>query len=183
MTAQHRRARRSRFGFVWSIAIRSVLLAFASLVAAMVLWTLIPALFGYRPNLVTSGSMTPRVSVGDVVLTRPIAPGQLRPGQIVLVEREGGHVLHRIRSVTHTEVVTQGDANPTSDFPAAKPDQVVGVGRILIPRIGLPVTLAADHPGLGLVVAGAALIVVGGRGVRRGRPNGSRVHAPIPKFG
>lgn len=64
---------------------------------------------------VCGGSMAPALWPGDVCLVTPVE----RPAvsDIVLLA-EPGHatrVLHRVRSVEHTSVITQGDANPIPD--------------------------------------------------------------------
>jgi signal peptidase I len=169
MSATQRRGVRSAVWTVSSILTRSVAATVASLAVGMLLWTSVPALFGYRPNLVTSDSMRPGVSAGDVVLTRPIRADRVRVGQVVLVDNPawGAPYLHRVRSVLDGAVITQGDANPTPDFPAVRPTQVRGLGSILVPRIGRPALVAMQHPELVAVSAGASLIGAIGCSLRR----------------
>ena len=50
-----------------------------------------------------------------------------------------GTVTHRIDSIDDLgEYVTRGDANSDADGRQVPPDQIVGVGRLLIPAVGLP---------------------------------------------
>ena len=44
--------------------------------AGCLLVTVVPMLFGWRPYVIESGSMSPRIKVGDIVLS---APAQSRP--------------------------------------------------------------------------------------------------------
>ena len=60
---------------------------------------LAPRLVGFQGHVVVSGSMEPRLSPGDVVLTRPVLPQDLQPGQVLLFpDPEGADrlVLHRL---------------------------------------------------------------------------------------
>ena len=66
--------------------------------AGLVLASLAPLALGYSAHVVVSGSMAPRINAGDVVLTQPVTPTELRPGQVLLFadpQRPGGLLLHR----------------------------------------------------------------------------------------
>lgn len=155
--------------FVWSVVAQIGGLALTSTALALVLWTFLPMVAGYRPNLVTSNSMTPLISAGDVVLTHPIDRADLRPGQVVLVDDPDRPepLLHRLKRVEGDDLVTQGDANPTPDTPSSGPVEVVGIGRMLVPAVGTPVLLAGRHPELLAIAGGAALVGIGSRVARR----------------
>ena len=83
--------------------------------AGLVVVALAPETVGYSAHVVTSGSMTPRVDPGDVVLTLPTTTAELRPGQVLLFDdpqRPGGLLLHRVVSFDAAgDLVTRGDAN------------------------------------------------------------------------
>lgn len=102
-------------------------------------WSVAPIVLGWQPSLVVSGSMAPRVRPGDVVL---LAPLTARPhvGQVVLVrdpQAPTGRVLHRVVRITADGVLTtKGDANPTEDPTAHSTDDVLGVGRLVVPAAG-----------------------------------------------
>ena len=69
-----------------------------SMATSLSLWIALPWLFlGWSPTLVTSGSMQPLVSPGDVVMIRPVDADELTPNTVVLYDRpDTGRVLHRI---------------------------------------------------------------------------------------
>ena len=48
-----------------------------ALVASLVLWTLLPLAVGWTPRVIMSGSMEPRIHVGDIVVTRTIPAASL----------------------------------------------------------------------------------------------------------
>lgn len=112
--------------------------AFGTLAASLAAWVLIPTLMlGWRPLVVTSGSMEPSISAGDVVLVDPEfgTPG---PGSVVAFESSDGVTIHRVARVEPDgSLTTRGDANAHSDSTPLRPDDLRGVGRLLVPHIGL----------------------------------------------
>jgi signal peptidase len=73
---------------------------------------------GYRLSVIRSGSMQPTLDVGALVVSRPVAPLELRRGDLVTFQGAafGGHnVTHRVVSTlrvgNEVEIVTKGDAN------------------------------------------------------------------------
>jgi signal peptidase I len=86
-----------------------------------------------RPVRVAGYSMSPALSVGDVVLVRLGAKPV--PGDIVLI-REGGHapVLHRVVELLDGGAVrTKGDANTVADPTPAESCEVLGRSVAVIP--------------------------------------------------
>jgi signal peptidase I len=123
--------------FVGIVAV-SVLLS-ALLLAAIA--TLVPLALGWDPVALTSGSMAPAVDTGDVLLAAPHNGYGLGPGSIVVFADPSGNgtITHRIVAVnpdgTYT---TKGDAQPRIDSTPLEPDQVIGVGRVVVAEIGSP---------------------------------------------
>ncbi len=123
----------------------SVLLAtlYLWILAWLLLFVVVPAVgLGWHPVVITSGSMEPLIRPGDVVLTGDVPPERLGPGTVITFEdpaRNGSLTTHRIVGVTSDgDYRTRGDANGVSDSTPVPPDAVVGVGRLLVPMIGLP---------------------------------------------
>jgi signal peptidase I len=112
--------------------------------AGCLLVTLIPILFGWRPFLIESGSMQPRIKVGDVVLSAPThASDADLVGHVVVFDDPdfAGRVkTHRVVAVADGGgLVTKGDANLTNDSMTVPRDHVIGLGRLLVRYVGLPV--------------------------------------------
>lgn len=128
----------------------------ASAYLALTLWLLafvaIPAIvFGWVPTVITSGSMGPLIRAGDVVLVEePQAPNDLAPGTVVTYRdpsRPDRLVTHRILGTTPDgRYRTQGDANTVADSAPVRPSDVVGVGRLAVPLVGLPVLWIRNDP-------------------------------------
>ncbi len=121
--------------------------AWLLVVCSLVLWSLVPMAWGWKPVVVMTGSMMPAISPGDVVL---VAPGQVpERGRIVLVrdpQVPTGRVTHRVVAVAADgTLTTKGDANPAADSVRHHPCDVIGVARLVVPRAGRLALLRA-HP-------------------------------------
>lgn len=108
----------------------------------LLLWALLPWVSnGWKPYVITSGSMAPSIQPGDVVLvdddTAPIPEGSVVT--FADVTRGGQTVTHRVVGQDGRGLLTKGDANPDADPWPVEQSNVIGVGRLVIPRIGLPV--------------------------------------------
>ena len=135
--------------------------AVLTLVVTMALWSSAPALLGWQPTTVVSGSMEPSISVGDVVVARPVGTDNFAIGRVVLVD-DPDHPerlrLHRIAAVNPDGSLTlRGDANAANDSTAVWPSAVHGVGYLRIPAVGLPITWAKSGQWLELAALAAAL--------------------------
>lgn len=107
----------------------------------------LPAVFtGWASTAVSSGSMTPLIAVGDVVLVREIDEVyDLDSPTVILIERDDKvPLLHRIERRTEQGYVTRGDANEHDDGALVSPSQVLGVGRVVVPFVGYPTLWAAQ---------------------------------------
>ena len=107
----------------------------------LVIWTVLPVLWGWSTFAVQSGSMEPAVAVGDVLIAVPGSSG-LQPGRIVVVADPAlpGRLLsHRfVEFNPDGSLVTKGDANAAADSTAVDRGDVVGMARLRVPFVGLP---------------------------------------------
>lgn len=132
-----------------------VALAIASVVAWALAWTVIaPVALGWSPVAVTSDSMAPSVDAGDIVFVESPGGRELETGSIIVFDDPAGRpVTHRIVGVTTDgDLVTRGDANARVDSTPVARDQVDGVGRMVIPKLGLPLVWLDDGRWAHLVV-------------------------------
>jgi len=135
---------------------------------------------GWRPVVITGGSMLPTLRVGDVLLVEDHPDDLLGQRSVITYEPSRGSelVTHRIHEVLPESqtYVTKGDANPNVDTDQVSPTQVLGVGRLVIPLLGLPLiwARAGDYPALlalAVLSVGALSIVISGA---RGASESSR---------
>lgn len=135
----------------------------------LTVWVAIPTvLLSWSPVVITSGSMGPNISAGDIVLiTEPaVADGELLEQGTVITFRSksqgGALVTHRIDGVREDGLYrTRGDANEKADSTPVAPEDVVGVGRMLVPIIGLPLLwLSSDLVSFGIFLGATAAAAV-----------------------
>lgn len=115
-----------------------------------------------------SDSMRPAIRAGDVVLTRGVRAGDLRPGEVATIHDplSGRLITHRVTGVQRDGerviVTTRGDANDASErWTLARGEQVRRMaGRV--PAAGHPV-LWLSSPALRLALAalGCGLLAAG----------------------
>lgn len=135
-------------------------------------WLLVITLTtGWRPVVITGGSMLPTLRVGDVLLVEEHPDDLLGQRSVITYEPTRGTepVTHRIQEVLPESqtYITKGDANPNVDTDPVSPSQVLGVGRLVIPLLGLPMIWArsGDYPALlalAVLSLGALFVVASG---------------------
>ena len=139
-------------------------------VGGCLLITLLPVLIGWRPFVVESGSMAPRIHVGDVVLAAPVAQASDLVGRVTIFDdpaKPGTTKTHRIVTVNPDgTMVSKGDANPTADSTPVHFSDVRGIGRLLVSYVGLPL-IWMQQGQLGLLVLFLLSLVVAGVLVNR----------------
>lgn len=106
--------------------------------------TLVPLLFGWRPYVVESSSMAPRIKVGNVILAAPEHNPQKLLGRVTVFHdpdpnRIGSIKSHRVVAINSDgTLTTKGDANQSVDSVHVKLSGVIGLGRLLVRYVGLP---------------------------------------------
>jgi signal peptidase I len=145
----------------WVLAAGILGRAWLWFLAACVAITIIPVIFGWRPYVIQSGSMQPRIKVGDVVLASPNHNPQQLLGHVTVFSDPAfpGRVkTHRVITIRHDgTLVTKGDANPTADTAPVDLHEVRGLGRLLIRFIGLPLVWAKQGEWLKLIFLGVSI--------------------------
>lgn len=106
----------------------------------------LPLAIGDRSLTVLSGSMSPTIETGDVVVTEPVAPTAVKVGDIVTFrDPEGTSKLysHRVRRVApagrDVRFVTRGDANTTFERWRVPADGTVGRVVYRVPKLGFAI--------------------------------------------
>jgi len=104
-----------------------------------------PSVLGVTPMVVLSGSMSgdapDHIEIGDLVITVPVDPADLKVGDVITYIDEGMVVTHRIIDLLEAEdgttlFQTKGDANESQDARPIAPDQVIGKFKHRIPKLG-----------------------------------------------
>lgn len=123
-------------------------------VRMLVVWSMLGLVFGVAALAssgqlvrltflsVLSGSMTPTLNVGDLIVAEVVQPGDLRAGDVVTFRDPAGdrYVTHRVQSVLWrgeiADVVTRGDANEVGEYWSVHDGGTVGRVSLHVPRLG-----------------------------------------------
>lgn len=99
-----------------------------------------PNLFGYKVYVVLSGSMTPNINKGDLVIVKDVSFNELSVGDVITFEskKTDNYVTHRISEINSKEekIITKGDANNVEDSSPVYKNNIQGKMVIKISDIG-----------------------------------------------
>ncbi len=125
-----------------------------------------PLAIGDRSFTMRSGSMTPTLETGDVVVTEPIAPLAARVGQIVTFrdpEGSGKLFSHRVQSIRPAgdvvHFVTRGDANTSTERWTVPANGTVGRVVYRVPKLGYALVWTTTPAGRIALIAIPALLL------------------------
>lgn len=104
---------------------------------------------GFRLLVVSSGSMTPTLNVGDIVLVRPVDLEGVSNGDIIAFSNGLNVIIHRVVGVDSSGecLVTRGDANSDNDPLWACRGTIIGKAVFKIPYLGYPILLFIEYMG------------------------------------
>jgi signal peptidase len=110
------------------------------LVSVVTVWFAV-GVFPFRPSLVGSGSMSPTLKTGDVVIVAKVPAGTLRMGDIIEYRRdEHTNIVHRVIDFdgigASAPLITKGDANSARDDVPVMQENVIGKVVFNVPRVG-----------------------------------------------
>ena len=115
--------------------LETICLVFLLLSAASLIFTGIitgkATIFGIRPMVVTTDSMVPILSVGEIIIGITVEPEEIQVGDIVAYRAEEKNlwlqpvIVHRIIEVTDEGFIFQGDNNPEPDNAIVTKEQIL----------------------------------------------------------
>ena len=123
----------------------------------------IPSVFGWKPFIVLSGSMEDTIMPGDLILTKEIDALELKEGDIISFRTNKYTVVtHRIINIIDEEgerkYYTKGDNNDSADSEPVCNDQIEGIYRYRIPKLG-NIALNLQKP-IGIVICIALPLII-----------------------
>lgn len=121
-----------------SIGLLLLMLGLATLVIA------VPALVGGMPLTILTGSMSPQLPPGTLIVVKPTPVDEIGVGDVITYQLESGQptlVTHRVvarivDSAGETRFITQGDANSAPDPFPILPVQIRGTVWYAVPWLG-----------------------------------------------
>jgi signal peptidase len=91
----------------------------------------VPDFLGYKPFIVLSGSMEPEIMAGDLIVTREVAPENVKVGDVISFRVENdimvSHRVTEIKTEGGLSFVTKGDANVGMDATSVLPEKIEGL--------------------------------------------------------
>ena len=120
----------------------------------------------YHMYLVRSGSMTPSIKMGDLVISGPVGgplTHDIKVGTVITYDlRPGEEVTHRVIAIDSNNVMTtQGDASEAPDPAKVKMSQVQGIYLFKIPSLGYVTNFVRTKTGWFLAIIIPAILLVG----------------------
>jgi signal peptidase len=144
------------------------LLAFSFLAvvaAALGVLIVVPRAVHGTAMTVLTGSMTPSIPVGSVVIVQPVDPRTLHVGDVATYQPEPGKptfITHRITKIKTDKGVStytfKGDANPTADIFPVSAKQIRGKVLLHVPYLGAIRDALHTRGG----IAGVAVLLLSG---------------------
>jgi len=118
-----------------------------AIIICMILVYFICGLFRLHAIVIASGSMTPKINVGDIVIVdkKDNKTTEYEIGEVITYESNNVYICHRITNVIKAGKTvlyeTKGDNNNDVDQILVKQDQVLGRVRFKIKYLGYPTVL------------------------------------------
>ncbi len=118
-----------------------IIVALFVVIAALLLGV---RLFGYTPYVILSPSMTGTYNPNDLVYTRKADFDDIQVGDVITFkyyneeEKTEIAITHRVYSINTEQhwLITKGDANTEPDFAPVSAENVLGVVKFSIPKLG-----------------------------------------------
>lgn len=112
-----------------------------SVISVFIIWFVV-GVFNYFPTAIVSGSMTPQIAVGDVVIVKKVSMEEIEMNDIIQFRVDNFSVTHRVIAMGEDEgrlyFITKGDANDNADSQPVYNEQVMGKVVYVVPKIGWP---------------------------------------------
>ena len=119
---------------------------------------------GYTPYAVLSPSMMPQYQVGDLVYVKETAFEEIQTGDVItfVADENLTLVTHRVVEVDdgNRTFYTQGDANDIRDGAPVLYENVVGVVRFSLPKLGYISAYIATQSGRYVAIAAVAALLL-----------------------
>jgi len=138
-----------------------VILGFLFTVLVFVVIPLLPIQNNYSLKMVTSGSMTPTIKIGAIVMVRAATSYKIK--DIITFQVGSGKrdiVTHRIISRKGDEFITKGDANNVADINPVKKENILGRVVFNISYAGYIANVISSKIGILILVLIPALLII-----------------------
>jgi len=138
-----------------------LIFTFLLMVLIFVLIPLLPIENNYSLKMVLSGSMSPAIKTGSIIMVKPALNYQV--GDVVTYQygrRARDLTTHRIIEQQGNEFITKGDNNNAADINPIKKEQILGKVFLTIPYAGYVANFARSKFGLIMLILIPALLII-----------------------
>lgn len=124
----------------------------------------VPSVFGYKPFVVLSGSMSPNIQVGDLIFIKNTNTDNLKEKDIIAYKNSSNIITtHRIVAIQYVNgekcFMTKGDANNVADEKIVCKDKIEGKYVKRIAKLG-NVIIFIQQP-LGFIIMILTILLIG----------------------
>ncbi len=101
-----------------------------------------PSIFGNKFYIVLTGSMSPTIKVGDLVVVKEVKPEHIKVNDVITFGSNSSDNIttHRVKEVLNDgqdiQYVTQGDANNVEDPIPVQSEVLLGRVNKVVPKVG-----------------------------------------------
>ena len=107
-----------------------------SIFSVMGVWFTV-GVFPFFPSVVVTGSMSPSIEAGDIVVIEKVLPSEVEVGDVLYFESKNIHIVHRVIDQNEEgQFQTKGDNNKSSDLEWVSRDAVKGIVKFKVPWVG-----------------------------------------------
>lgn len=115
-----------------------------SIIITIFLFILTASFWGWRFDIVSTGSMEPAYNTGGMVVTKPAEVNDIKVGDVILFRQilieEEARICHRVIDIEEIDgnlfFQTKGDANEYSDSDPVSSQNLIGKTILYIPNVG-----------------------------------------------
>jgi len=138
--------------------------AFISLIAVLLIISTFPITGNIEVKIVQSGSMTPAIKTGGIVVIKPM--DNYKIGDVITFQKTKTQepITHRIYDMKVSEgkpyYITKGDANEEPDQREVPKDEVLGKVLVSVPYLGYAVDFAQKPLGFALIIIVPAFLII-----------------------
>ena len=111
----------------------------------LIIVLLTSGLFKYQALTIGSGSMTPKIEKGDIVIVESLNSSEIKEikkGDILVYNHDNKIIVHRVVKISNINnkitFNTKGDNNETKDSWIVKDSDVIGIVKFKIKWLGMP---------------------------------------------
>lgn len=121
-------------------------------------------LIGYQCYTVISPSMTPVYDVGDLIYVKEVNPNTIKAGDVItfIVNEDLVIGTHRVVRVDaeNQRFYTKGDANDIEDQAPVHFNNVIGVPKFSIPKLGYVSDFIQNPPGMYITIGVGVILIL-----------------------